>query len=90
MVSTENRKKTPESEKMLEEQLKDAVNQALESDLSVRGFANLAGVSHSQLSYWLTGKRSINLATAGKIAEVLGMKLTVPKKPAAKKRASKY
>lgn len=68
---------------MIEDQLKEAVNESLEAGWSLRGFAEHVGVSNSQLSYWLNGHRSITIETAGRIADRLGMRLTKPKIPKA-------
>ncbi len=66
---------------MIEIQLKEAVRSALESGWTLRGFGEKAGVASSQLSYWLNGHRSITVETAGRIANALGMHLTVPRIP---------
>lgn len=66
---------------MIEEQLKQAVNDALSSGWTLRKLAEVLGVSNSQLSYWLRGQRSITIETAGKIANALDMQLTKAKIP---------
>ncbi len=68
---------------MIETQLKEAVQAAIDSGWTLRGFAERAGVSNSQLSYWLRGHRSITIETAGRLADALGMRLTVPRIPKA-------
>lgn len=66
---------------MIESQLKEAVELAIERGWSLRKLADLASISNSQLSFWLNGHRSLTIDTAGKIADALGMKLTKAKIP---------
>ena len=51
-----------------------------ESGMSQRQLATLAGVDPAQISYFMQGKRSLTLRSAGKIAALLGMELVQNKK----------
>ena len=56
--------------------LSEALRQAIrESDKSVDEVANDAGVSPIVISRFLSGERDIRMATADKLADVLGLKL---------------
>jgi len=56
----------------IENQLKQAIK---ESKMSRYKIAKESGLSESQLSYFVNGKRSVTLPTAAKLAEVLGLEL---------------
>lgn len=66
----------------IERQLFEAI---VSSDLSPSEIARRAGVVKSQLSLFLSGKRSLTLISAAKIARVLGLEL----RPAGRKVRSK-
>jgi len=57
----------------LEAQLRQAI---VESGISQRRLAALAGIHQPQLSWFLRGTKSLTLWAAGRIAEVLGLELT--------------
>jgi transcriptional regulator with XRE-family HTH domain len=61
----------------VEEQLRQGI---IDSEMSCYKISKLAGVTESQLSLFLSGKRSLTLASAAKIAEVLGLELRQVKK----------
>jgi len=56
----------------IEKQLKRAL---IESKISRYRIAKEAGLSESQLSYFVNGKRSLTLPAAAKLAKVLGLEL---------------
>jgi len=60
----------------LEKQLRSAVK---DSGLTTYRLAKDSGVSQPVLSRFLNGKRGITLATASKLANVLGLELRPPK-----------
>jgi transcriptional regulator with XRE-family HTH domain len=68
----------------LERQLRDAVNQ---SGLSLNEIERRCGVSHTALSRFVRGERSLTLPVAGKLCQLLGLDLTeaAPKKPRKRK-----
>jgi transcriptional regulator with XRE-family HTH domain len=51
------------------------------SGRSLRDISREAGVHPSQLSYFLRGKRDLNLAAAGRLFQVLGLEVVAQKKP---------
>ena len=61
----------------IEEQLRQAIK---DSKISRYRISQLTGVAASQLSVFVSGKRTLTLTTAAKVAEVLGMKLVEDKK----------
>ena len=67
----------------LEQQLHDAVSDALSVGWSMSAIAKAAGVSRSGLRDWHTQYRpvSLNLATASKLAAWLGTSLKRPRIP---------
>ena len=62
--------------KDIQEQLREAI---CKSELSCYKISQLAGVSESQLSFFMNHKRSLTLDSAAPIAAVLGLELK-PKK----------
>jgi transcriptional regulator with XRE-family HTH domain len=60
----------------IEEQLKRAI---VESKMSRYRICKEAGLSESQLSYFVNGKRSLTLPAVAKLAKVLGLELTKKK-----------
>lgn len=60
-----------------EGQLRQAI---INSKMSRYKISKLAGVTESQLSLFLSGKRTLTLTSAAKIAEVLGLELRPRKK----------
>ena len=58
--------------KNIQEQLREAIRK---SELSCYKISQLAGVTESQLSYFMNRQRSLTLDSAAKIAEVLGLEL---------------
>lgn len=64
--------KTPRLDSLSEE-LREAIRA---SDRSVRQIADDAGLSDVLLSRFLSGERDIRMATADKLAETLGLKLS--------------
>jgi len=63
--------------KDLEKQLKDAI---LKSKMSCYRIAKESGLTESQLSYFVNGKRTLTLPAAAKLAKVLGLELKPKKK----------
>ena len=63
---------TPPIPQPISESLKRAIE---ESDLSVYEIAKRAHVSQIMISRFLSGERDIRMATADKLANVLGLKL---------------
>jgi plasmid maintenance system antidote protein VapI len=63
--------------KDIEVQLHEAI---LSSGMSCYEIANRAGVTNSQLSLFVNGKRSLTLTSAAKIARALGLELRSVKK----------
>lgn len=63
--------------KDIEQQLRQAIE---DSEMSCYRISKLANVTESQLSLFLSGKRTLTLASAAKIAEVLGLKLKAKEK----------
>jgi transcriptional regulator with XRE-family HTH domain len=57
----------------IEKQLKKAI---VESKMSQYRICKEAGLSESQLSYFVNGKRSLTLPAAAKLAKALGLELT--------------
>jgi plasmid maintenance system antidote protein VapI len=62
--------------KDIEKQLKQAI---MKSKMSRYRIAKKAGLTESQLSYFVRGKRSLTLPAAAKLAKVLGLELTEKK-----------
>jgi transcriptional regulator with XRE-family HTH domain len=60
----------------IERQLKQAI---VESGMSRYRIAKESGLTESQLSYFVTGKRTLTLPAAAKVARVLGIELTKKK-----------
>ncbi|NIP22277.1 MAG: helix-turn-helix domain-containing protein [Phycisphaerae bacterium] len=58
----------------------------IESKVSRYRIAKESGLTESQLSYFVNGKRTLTLPTAAKLAKVLGLEL-VEKKGKKKKKA---
>lgn len=58
--------------KDIEKQLEQAI---IESGLSCYRIAKESGLTESQLSYFINGKRSLTLPAAAKLAKVLGLEL---------------
>jgi transcriptional regulator with XRE-family HTH domain len=56
----------------IEQQLRQAIK---DSEMSCYRISKLADVTESQLSLFLSGKRTLTLASAAKIAEVLELEL---------------
>jgi len=67
----------------IEEQFRRAI---LESDMSRYRLCKLSGVTNSQLSLFVHGKRSLTLCSAAKVAQVLGIELVQKKKGKKRKR----
>ena len=67
----------------IEEQFRRAI---LESDMSRYRLCKLSGVTNSQLSLFVHGKRSLTLTSAAKVAQVLGLELIQKKKTKKAKR----
>jgi len=63
--------------KNLEKQLKEAIKR---SGLSQYQLSRQANVDQSQISYFVSGKRSMTLKVAAKIPDVLGLELRQLKK----------
>jgi len=63
--------------KDIEMQLRDAI---LGSEMSQYEIAKQAGVTKSQLSLFINGRRSLTLTSAAKIARALGLELRPIKK----------
>jgi plasmid maintenance system antidote protein VapI len=61
----------------IEEQLKKAI---VESKMSRYRICKEAGLSESQLSYFVNGHRTLTLPAAAKLAKVLGLELRPIKK----------
>ena len=61
----------------IEEQLRQAI---LDSELSRYRICKEAGLSESQLSYFVNKQRSLTLPAAAKVAEVLKLELKSKKK----------
>ena len=61
----------------LEAQLRQAI---VDSGISQRRLAALAGIHQAQLSWFLRGSKSLTLWAAGRVAEVLDLELTTAKK----------
>jgi plasmid maintenance system antidote protein VapI len=57
----------------LSDEIRDAI---AKTDLSAYELAQAAGVDRSVLSRFRTGKRTITLATADRLAEVLKLRIT--------------
>lgn len=62
--------------KDIEKQLKQAIEK---SKMSRYKIAKEAGLTESQLSYFVNGKRSLTLPAAAKLAKVLRLELTKKK-----------
>ncbi len=67
----------------IEKRLKQAL---IESKVSRYRIAKESGLTESQLSYFVNGKRTLTLPAAAKLAKVLGLEL-VEKKGKKKKKA---
>jgi transcriptional regulator with XRE-family HTH domain len=65
----------------IEEQFRRAI---LESGMTRYRLCKLSGVTNSQLSLFVHGKRSLTLGSAAKVAQVLGIELIQKKKKAQK------
>jgi transcriptional regulator with XRE-family HTH domain len=63
--------------KNIEAQLRDAI---LNSEISRYRLCKMSGVTNSQLSYFVHGKRSLTLGSAAKVAQALGLELAVKKR----------
>jgi len=58
--------------------MSESLRRAIErSDRSLHEIAREAGVSETMVSQFLSGQRDIRMATADRLANVLGLKLTV-------------
>jgi GH24 family phage-related lysozyme (muramidase) len=73
-------------ETQVEQRLSDELTEVLRNQ-SLSSFCRLHGIEQSTIHRFVrNGDRSINLTTAGKLAEALGLKLgkpaTAPKEPA--------
>ena len=68
--------------KNIEEQFRRAI---LESGMSRYRLAELSGVTNSQLSLFVHGKRSLTLCSAAKVAQVLGIEFVQKKRSNRKK-----
>lgn len=65
------------SVKDIEKQLKQAIKR---SKMSRYRIAGKSGLTESQLSYFVNGKRSLTLPAAAKLAKALGLELRPTKK----------
>ena len=66
----------------IDEQLREAINTAIENGWSVNAIAKNANVPQPSLHRWVTGERpDLALSSAVKLATWLGMRLTKPKIP---------
>ena len=63
--------------KDIQEQLREAIRK---SELTCYRISQLAGVTESQLSYFINHQRSLTLDSAAKIADVLGLELKPTRK----------
>ena len=71
-----------DNSEMISQQLKEAVQAALDAGWSVHALANAAEIPPSGLQFWISGKRQgIKLDTAAKLAAFFGQRLTAPKIP---------
>jgi plasmid maintenance system antidote protein VapI len=66
-----------EKQELLEDRLRRAI---LECGLSANKLATLSGVAQPVLTRFINGTRGITLATAGKVAEALGLELVAKRK----------
>lgn len=64
----------------ISEQLESAVEDAVEKGKSLNSIAVDSGIPYPMLCRWYHGERGLNLATADKLAEFLGMRLTQPRR----------
>jgi plasmid maintenance system antidote protein VapI len=62
----------------LQDQLREAVKN---SGLSLYRIAKDSGVAYQVLHRFASGQRDLTLATATKLADYFGMRLTCPKRP---------
>ena len=65
----------------IEEQMRKAI---LESDMTRYRLCKLSGLTNSQLSLFVHGKRSLTLGSAAKVAQVLGLEFVQKKKKSKK------
>lgn len=62
--------------KNIEAQLRDAI---LNSEIRRYRLCKMSGVTNSQLSYFVRGKRSLTLGSAAKVAQALRLELVAKK-----------
>ena len=62
----------------IEKQLKQAIGR---SQMSRYRIAKESGLTESQLSYFVSGKRTLTLPAAARLAEVLNLELTPKRRP---------